>query len=322
MPSPAAPALRRPSRRAVAAALVGALLLPAAAEAQFGGLVRRGVEGAVGKKVNDKVEQKVADARPVELLPPRFEDPWVEITPERFDRYVRARAAVEAEAPDRTRQVEALRAQARARGDEGRRLWESSAAEREAHLAADRKWEDCAADALDAASRETESDAAAAQMQARWIQAGVNGKLPDDMPPEMLPVMKQMAEAHKRGDQATVLRLNQRLVEAMQKHTDAREAAIQRKACGARPAKPAAVARQEAITNESIAIGQRADSLLATLNAGVRAGLDARQEAMWIERFHAFLDRSSAPISRTFTRREWDLLTARRSEVAALVGRR
>lgn len=322
MLSPAAPAVRRPLPRALAAALAAAFLLPAVAQAQFGGLVRRGVEGAVGKKVNDRVEQKVAESMPVELLPPRFDETWVEITPDRFDRYQRARAAVAAESPDKLRQADALRAQGHARDADARRLWESSAGERDAYRAADERWDGCATAPLDAQSRDDESAAGVARMQAEWMEAGMRGTVPAGMPQEFVPLMKQMAGASKRGDQAAVMRIQQRLMEAMQKASEARERAIATKKCGEPPAKPAAMVRQEALNREAEQLWMRADSLTASLKAGARAGLTERQEAMMLERMQAFLRRSSAPISRTFTKGEWDLLTARRQDVAALVGQK
>lgn len=303
--SPTRPVVR--PRAALLAALVATLAVPAApAEAQFGKILRGAAGQVVGKKAEAEVEKRTgapAETGPVELLPPKFDAQWVEITPARLDGYLKARAAVAAESPDRLRQIRELGAQAEARDAEARAI--DYAREQQAHDARMATWDACAE-------------------PVRQELAGANGPaaqaaMATMTSPEAIALQQKIAAAQKRGDQAEVNRLSMQMSERMRKATDAAEEAALTKRCGARPPLPPALRRWEALNTESARLRARADTVAMSLQAGPRAGLTASQEGMMLERMGAFLRRSRYPISRTFTQGEWDLLTARRAEVERLL---
>lgn len=189
------------SRRSVLIALAAAaaMLLPAPADAQIGGFIKRRVENAVANKVLGEGSERRAPA-------PKFDEQVLEITGARLDQLLRGVEAEEAalksarEAEARAKQQGEAR---RAAYEAERREYDRKAAE---HEVAARKYMECQMGALGSGMR-----AAGAPSPAMTKVMQRMAALPDAereaLQERIEARQEQMQAAEARGDKATQARL-------------------------------------------------------------------------------------------------------------------
>ena len=284
--------------------LAAGALLAAPATAQLGGL-RRAVERRVEQKVDDKANVAM-------LVDPTFDATTVEITAARLDRYLPAMEQMKAQREANRKRYEELQAQRGAYADSARMV--SNDRERNAYETATQRWDECASNA-----RQETEDANEKRMQEMMMrfQANPAAANADPKVKAIVAAMQEMGAAQARGDQAATQRATERVMNLMGASTDT--AVINRgirAKCNAKPAKPASMVRAEAYDAKAADIEKQAQGLLASATpSGESVGMTSVQARMFWERIASWLAgmRQDVPITRTFTKNEYDLLTARRS---------
>jgi hypothetical protein len=135
---------------------------------------------------------------------------------------------------------------------------------------------------------------------------------------EIVAAMQALAQAQESGDTAAVARATRRVQSTMGGALDS--ATIDRRAastCGVRPARPRSVITADSLSKAATDKSTEANALLRTTGGvtGAEVGLTDEQAFEIWERIMSWLNgvSDSAPITRTFTRAEYDLLLARRS---------
>jgi hypothetical protein len=291
------------------AAVTLAASLSTAAHAQLGGL-RRAVERRVEKKAEEKVEDRIVAAT---LIPPTFDSRTVEITAERLDRYTAAMERRKVALAANRQRYDAMQGEISALTEAAQRA--DNPAERRSYEQADSRYRDCRRGVLRATEAEGEKQiqALTARMQANPV-----GMQNDPKVREMMASMQALGQAQQSGDSAAVARATERMQRAVLGAVDS--ATIDRKAastCGARPVQPRSVILSDSLSMVVRVKGTEANALRTTAGGvrGSEVGLtDEQARAMW-ERIMSWLNgvSESAPITRTFTRAEYDLLLERRS---------
>ena len=294
--------------------LAGLLVTSLPAEAQLGGALRR----AAGRKAEQKVEEKAEDrVVAATLIAPTFDGTRVEITGERLDRYIAAMQKMQGERAQNRKRYDALQQQAADLREQAVKA--NNEAERNAFLRAGERHHECRNEIRE--KLEADAQKSSDELEAR-IQRDPVGALQDPRVKKMQAIMMEMASAQQRGDAATVDRTHAQLIQLMGAATDSvslDRAALPR--CGARPTPPASVIRADALSARAEALVKEANALLS-LTGGVKGadvGLSDVQSRMVWERIQSWLNgvQDSAPITRTFSRAEYDLLVARRGALRA-----
>jgi hypothetical protein len=298
--------LRVPMPRGVSIACLGLALafnsIPA--NAQLGAL-RRAAERRVEQKAEDRVQ--VAN-----LIAPQFDSTTLEITPARLDTYTAAMERVQAMRAQRQQEYAALNNLASAQRDTAERMFDRE--ESRAYEQASTRYSACRNEAREAAERESERKM---QEFAERMQRNPIGMQSDPKVKSMVALMQEISTAQTRGDQAASDRAAAKL-HVLMGITASDSASIDRAVtprCGARPTKPASLLRHAAMRLRADSTEERARSLQG--GGGVRGadvGMSQRQSRMFWERVASWLNGMSerAPITRTFTREEYDLLVQRR----------
>lgn len=277
------------------------------AEAQLGGL-RRAVERRVEQKAEDRVQA-------ANLIEPTFDQTTLEITAERLDRYQAAMEKMKLQRTANRQRYEAMQTQRSALVDS------SQAADNQR----DRETYQRTGDQYDACRRDTREALEAAQekriqdLTAR-MQRDPVGSQSDPKVKEIMATMQAMSAAQQRGDAAGVQRATERMQTLMGGATDS--ASLDRAAvgkCGARPAKPASMVRSELLRARADSVEKAARTLIGASGGvkGAEVGMTDAQASMFWERIQSWLNgmQPSAPITRTFTKAEYELLVARRGEL-------
>lgn len=318
----------RPARIA-ACALAALLALDAApAHAQLRGMIGRKIGGAIADKATDKATEKATDRiddKTVTLLPPTFDKTTVEITPARLDAFVAALGEIRATRAQKRKELEPMWKERDALYAQADKAF--SDRDREAFDRVNRSYDECASGVRDKVQDQNNAraEARAREMQAKAV-ADPRSVMNDPMLKEQMAYAQLMAQAQSRNDQAEVARLQKEMeaktmarMKAMGFADSTAAEAATVKACGPRPAKPAGLVRQEQLQAQGKALGERIDRIQKEADGqvpGSRLGLTDTQAAMLAERIEAFLSGSrSHPITRTFTKGEWDLLAGRRDEL-------
>ena len=280
-----------------------------AAHAQLGGL-RRALERRVEKKAEEKVEDRIVAAT---LIPPTFDSRTVEITARRLDRYIAAMERRKVALAANRQRYDAMQGEISTLTEAAKRA--DNPAERRNYEQADSRYNDCRRGVLRATEAEAEKRVQA--LTAR-MQANPMGMQNDPKVREMMATMEALGQAQQSGDSAAVARATERMQRTMFGGA-VDSAAIDRKAastCGARPVQPRSVILSDSLLMVVRVKGTEANALRTTAGgvSGSEVGLtDEQARAMW-ERIMSWLNgvSESAPITRTFTRAEYDLLLARR----------
>jgi hypothetical protein len=297
-----------PTRRSITVAALLACTLALAGtpvHAQLGGL-RRAVERRVEQKAEDRVQA-------ANLIEPTFDATTVEITAERLDRYSAAMERRNALRAQRQQEYRALDDRVRATRDSASAM--RDAPEVRTYIDAESRYTDCRNTVREALSAEQERKTAAlaAQLQSNPLAAQNDPKMK-----AMMAAMQEISATTQRGDTAGTRRAQERLYATIG-ITPTDSASLDRASvgkCGARPARPAIMIRSERLR-------QRSDSLALGLTAlrgggrgvkGEEVGMTDVQSRMFWERVASWLSgmRDAAPVTKTFTRAEYDLLVARR----------
>ncbi len=293
------------------------LLLPAAlltvmaaapAHAQLGGLRR-----AVERRVEQKAEDRAGAAN---LIPPTFDATTIEITAERLDRYTAAMEKLKAQRSANRARYELVMATQSATADSVR-IFEGQPAY-DAYRKATDRYGDCRSEVRRAS--EAESERRMAEFTAR-MQRDPVGMQNDPKVKEIVGIMQTMATAQQRGDTAALARAQQRYLTVMgvpgDDSTSLDRVAVPK--CGARPAKPTAVLRAEALGARADSLRKSADALVSTSGGvkGSEVGMTDVQARMFWERIQSWLNgvQQAAVITRTFTQAEYGLLVARRDSL-------
>ncbi len=310
------PLLARRRLLPLLAAITLAASLSNSAQAQLGGL-RRAVERRVEKKAEEKVDDRITAAT---LIPPTFDSRTVEITAERLDRYTAAMERRRVALASNRQRYDAMQGEVSALREAAQQA--DNPAERRNYEQADTRYRDCRGDVLQAAEAENEKqmEVLSARMQANPV-----GMQNDPKFREFMAGMQALAQAQQSGDTAAVARATRRVQTAMGGALDS--ASIDRKAasrCGARPGRPRSMIVSDSLSTAATARSTEANALLRSTGGvrGSEVGLtDEQAFAMW-ERIMSWLNgvSDSAPITRTFTRAEYDLLLARRGALKKAFG--
>lgn len=296
-----------PFRRALAPlclALFVSVIATAPLSAQLGAL-RRAAERRVGQKAEDQ-------ANVARLVEPTFDETTVEITAERLDRFQAAMERRRDQQAQNRAAYEALNQRADATRDSAEKAGNDR--ERTAYESATTRYRECRYDVEKSitAAQERKSQELAARMQANPMAAQNDPKMK-----EIVGIMQQMAAAQQRGDAAATEALTQKFAAAMGGATDSvsldRAAATK---CGARPVRPASMVRSEQLKQRADSLGKSARDMLASASRvkGSEVGMSDRAAAMFWERIASWLVgmRDDAPITKTFSKAEYELLVARR----------
>jgi hypothetical protein len=277
------------------------------AQAQFGALRR-----AVDRRVEQKVEDKAASAT---LIAPTFDATTIEITEARLTKYIDEMTKLKAVRAQRRAETQALEVRANALRDSARMF--DDAGERRAYEAGSERYSSCRDDVRKGIEDGNERRMAemAQRMQANPLAAQSDPKMK-----AMAQTGQLLAAAQQRGDAAEVERLQRRMMSDMGVapfDSITVDRAAQSK-CGGRPAIPASMLQYSRYT-------ARADSvrLLAQggagrgYPAGAALGMTDRQSRMMWERIQSWLNgvNDGAPITKTFTKPEYDLLLAKRGDL-------
>jgi hypothetical protein len=304
------------SRRAVnTVLLLGTFGLSTLAHAQLGGALRR----AAGRQAERKVEERVNDrVQAANLIEPTFDATTVEITPERFERY--SAELTKLQASRRANQAESQRLSnvANAQRDSAGRVQNRD--EERAYQAARERYGDC---------REAEEEKMQEQSQARMQQMSEEmqrNPVAMQRDPKMKAIMQlsqEMSAASQRGDQAAMQSVQRRIGAILGIETDS--AAFDAKivpTCGARPRMPASMIAYQRMRARADSTDSRARSLMGRGMSvpGSAVGMTDVQSRMFYERIASWSIgmRQDAPITRTFSRAEYDLLVSKRSDIRRL----
>ncbi|MES3034384.1 MAG: hypothetical protein V4813_10370 [Gemmatimonadota bacterium] len=274
------------------------------AEAQLGALRR-----AAERRVEQKAEDRVASAT---LIPPVFDNTTLELTAERLDRYTAAMETLKRTRAQNRRRYDAMQGQISEARDAAQRA--ENPAERQAYERSTDRYRDCRNDVVEAIEKEVETQM---QQVMQRMQSDPMGAQRDPKVKEMQAGMNAVVAAQQSGDTVAVRRATARMQAAMGMVTDS--AAIDRKAvakCGARPARPRSVVLADSLSKRATALQADANALISTSGGvkGSEVGMTDVQARMVWERIQSWLNgvQDSAPITRTFSKSEYDLLLARR----------
>lgn len=287
--------------------LAVALLAPRA-DAQLGALRR-----AAERRVEQKAEDRVAAAN---LIEPTFDATTIEITSERLDRYTAAMLRLKGQRAANRQKYEELRQRADAVRDSARAL--ENRREADQYERTRSQYGECR-DQVRAAN-EAEQERRMQELTTR-MQRDPVGAQNDPKVKQIVAAMQEMAAAQGSGDQARIDRATQRIASVMGAGA-ADSASLDRASvpkCGARPTMPASMRAQAAMTARADALQAQAQALNST-SGGVSAedaGMTLAQARMFWERIMSWLNgmNPNAPITRTFTKAEYDLLVARRGDL-------
>ncbi len=298
--------LRVPMPRGVSIACLGLALA-------FNSIPANAQLGALRRAAERRVEQKAEDREQVaNLITPQFDSTTLEITPARLDTYTAAMERVQAMRAQRQQEYAALNNLASAQRDSAEKVFDRD--ENREYEQASVRYGTCRSESREAAERESERKM---QEFAERMQRNPIGMQSDPKVKSMVALMQEISAASARGDQAASDRAAARL-NVLMGITASDSASIDRAAaprCGARPAKPASTLRYEALRVRADSSEARGRALQGS--GGVRGadvGMSQRQSRMFWERVASWLNGMSeqAPITRTFTREEYDLLVQRR----------
>jgi hypothetical protein len=302
------PSLARRRLLPLLAAITLAASLSNTAQAQLGGL-RRAVERRVEKKAEEKVDDRI---RAATLIPPTFDSRTVEITAERLDRYTAAMERRRVALASNRQRYDAMQGEASALREAAQQA--DNPAERRNYEQAESRYRDCRRDVLQAAEAENERQI---EVQTARMRANAVGMQNDPKFREVMAGMQALAQAQQSGDTAAVARAMRRVQTAVGGTLDT--TTIDRNAasrCGAYPGRPRSVIVSDSLSKAAAARSTEANALLRSTGSvrGSEVGLtDEQAFAMW-ERIMSWFNgvSDSSPITRTFTRAEYDLLLARR----------
>lgn len=290
------------------ASLALLVVVAAPAQGQLGGL-RRAVERRVEKKAEERVEDRVTAAT---LIPPTFDATTIELTAERLDRYTAAMEKRRTALAANRQRYEAMQTEISGLREASQRA--DNPKEREAYNNADQRYDRCRSDVVRAMEEESERQIMSITTR---MQADPVGMQKDPKVREIMVGMQAMVAAQQSGDTAAIRRTTARMQTLMGSVTDS--AAIDRKAtpkCGARPAMPRSMVVSDSLSKRADARSTEANALLSTSGGvkGSEVGMTDAQARMIWERIQSWLNgvQDSAPITRTFSRAEYDLLIARR----------
>jgi len=295
-------ACRRSLPLVVLALLSTALASPA--HAQLGALRR-----AAERRVEQKAEDKVTAAT---LIPPTFDATTIELTAERLDRYAAAMETRKAAMAGNRQRYEALQAEASTLREAAQRA--ENIRERDGYDRASERYQDCRGDVVSAMESDSEQ-----QMEAlsQRIMTNPVAAQRDPKMKQISAAISAMGAAQQSGDTAAIRRATERMGALMGIAIDS--ATIDRKAapkCGARPVKPRSMVVRDSLSSRAQTVSAEANALMRS-NGGVKGSevgmTDVQARMMW-ERIQSWLNgvQDSAPITRTFTKAEYDLLLARR----------
>ncbi|MDZ7630355.1 MAG: hypothetical protein U5K74_03060 [Gemmatimonadaceae bacterium] len=137
---------------------------------------------------------------------------------------------------------------------------------------------------------------------------------------EYMAAMEGMATAQESGDPAALERAQRRLMALMGGGSDS--ASIDRAAvpkCGGRPPIPASIVRSQQFKAQADSVEKVARELYSVQGGvdGSEVGMTRAQAVAFWERIMSWLNgmKQDAPITRTFTKEEYDLLVSRRGEL-------
>lgn len=292
---------------AIGCLLAAAVVLAAPAQAQLGAL-RRAAERRVEQKAEDRVQA-------ANLIEPVFDNTTLEITPQRLDRYLAAMMTVKAQRGANRQRYEAMQTQRSALMDSANAAGNDR--ERQAYERADNTYGQCRQEVRSAAEAEQEKKAEALQQR---MQRDPIGAQSDPQVKQMMGLVQEMGAAQQRGDTAALRSAQERMTTMFGVATDS--VSLDRRAnpkCGARPARPASMVRADAFRARADSVEREARALNSASGGvkGAEVGMTDVQARMFWERIASFLAgmRNEAPISRTFSKAEYELLVAKRTEV-------
>ena len=304
--------MRKRLRSTYASMLTGVVVLvlslvTAPAQAQFGGLRR-----AVERKVEQSGEDRMNAAN---LIAPTFDNTTVEITAERLDRYVAAMQRQKVQVAQNRQRYDAMQAEAASLREAAVKA--DNRRDRETYDRATYSYGECRGIAREAAEAEYEREME--EFRAR-IQRDPVAAQKDPKMKEMFALLQQSARAYQSGDTASIARTQQRLNALMDVKNDS--ASLDRLAlpkCGARPAKPRSIIVKDSLEARSTKLSREASALLESSGGvpGAEVGMSNLQSRMVWERLQSWLNgvQKDAPITRTFTKAEYDLLLSRRGDM-------
>jgi len=272
--------------------------------------------GALRRAAERRVEQSAEDRAAVaSLIPPGFDGTTIEITTERLDKYQVAMGAMRSQRAAARQRYDEMQTRAAAFRDSAQRVEKPK--ERQAYEKAYYRYTECRGTAREAL--EAESERKVEEMTER-MQRDPLGAQRDPKMKAFFAVLNEAGAAVARGDTAAATKAQSRLVSMFGTEIDSAsldKAAVPK--CGTRPAIPASMAQSSAFMARSAVLEKEATELLATAGrvTGASVGMSDRQARMFWERIQSWLNgmNTSAPISVSFTRAEYDLLLSRRNEL-------
>lgn len=277
------------------------------AQAQLGALRR-----AAERKLDEAAQDRMNAAS---LIAPTFDNTTVEITGERLDSYMAAMQARKAQAAQRRQRYEAMQAEAAAMREAASKA--GNERERQAYERAAATYDACRDEARQAAEAEQEKkmEALAARIQRDPLGAQRDPKMK-----ELMAALQDAARAQQSGDTVALARAQQRLIAFGGVATDS--VSLDKLAlpkCGARPAKPRSMIVADSLSAQATKLDADANAMNQSSRgvAGSEVGLTDTQSSMIWERIQSWLNgmQKDAPITRTFTKAEYDLLVSRRSDL-------
>lgn len=297
-----------PSRRVLVALCCGLLIsvgLALPAQAQLGGL-RRAVERRVEQKAEDRVQA-------ANLIEPTFDQTTLEITAARLERYEAAMTTLKSQRAANRQRFEAMQVQRSATTDSANQA--DNPAQRTTYERMSERFSECRDEQRSAA--ETVQERKMQELQAR-VQRDPVAVQNDPQVKEMMAIMQTLSAAQQRGDTVAANRAMLRMTTFMGGATDSAsldKAALAK--CGARPTRPSSMVRVALLKARADSIEGVARRLIST-SGGVKGsdvGMTDVQSRMVWERIQSFLNgiRQDAPITRTFSKGEYELLVSRRA---------
>ena len=285
--------------------LFASLAVASTASAQLGAL-RRAAERRVEKKADDRIGAAT-------LIEPTFDNTTLEITAERLDKYQAAMEQRKAQQVQNRAAYEAIDKRASATRDSARIF--DNQREREAYESQVSRYDECRSGIRTGieAAQEKKAQDIIARMQANPMAAQNDPQMK-----RIMTVMQELALAQQKGDAAATQVAMAKYAEIMGGATDSvsldRAAATK---CGGRPSRPASMLRYAQLNARADSLNRVGQELLGA-NTGVKGaavGMTDIQARMFWERIASWLVgmRDDAPITKTFSKSEYDLLVARRS---------
>jgi len=276
------------------------------AQAQLGALRR-----AAERKLDQSAEDRMNAAS---LIAPTFDNTTVEITADRLDRYMAALQTQKAQGASNRQRYDAMQAEAAAVRETAAKA--DNSRERVTYERSDLSYRECRGDAQQAAEDEYERkmEELSARMQRDPIGAQRDPKMK-----EIMAALQESGRAQQSGDTVAQARTTQRLAALMGISTDS--VAMDKLSlpkCGARPAKPRSLIVKDSLEARAAQLNREAGALLTNGSvAGSEVGMTDLQARMMWERVQSWLNgmQKAAPITRTFTKAEYDLLVSRRSDL-------